>query len=140
MRSVARVGLILLSVALCWALGRGGPIVPNQSRIRGTVVLYAILDSELVGITSHQTLYKLGVFVETAEAVTPYPNLLANSVGSVVEVLSKVELDPCLYGKIVELEVRVAGDETGQSTWLLPGTLIVTGSDSSVQTPSFCIE
>jgi len=140
MRSVACAVLVLLCVASCCVLGQSGPIVPNQSQIRGTVVLYAILDAEFMGIASHQTLYKLGVFVETAEAVSPYPNLLADSVGSVVEVLSKTELDPCLYGKIVEMEVRVAGDETGQSTWLLAGTLVLTGSDSSVQTPSFCVE
>jgi len=140
MRSVARAVLVSLCVASCCVLGQSGPIVQNQSQIRGTVVLYAILDAELVGAASRRTLYKLGVFIGSAEAVAPNPNLLADSVGSVVEVLSKAELDPCLYGKIVEMEVRVAGDETGQSTWLLAGTLIVTGTDSSVQTPSFCVE
>ena len=140
MRSVARAVLVSLCVASCCVSGLSGPIVPNQSQIRGTVVLYAILDAELAGAASRQTLYKLGVFIESAEAVAPYPNLFADSTGSVVEALSKAELDPCLYGKVFEMEVRVAGDETGRSTWLLPGTLIVMGSDSSLQTPSFCVE
>jgi len=122
MRSFACAILISICVASCWLLGQGGPMIPNQRKIRGIVVIYAILDSELVGIAFRQTLYRLGVLVESAEAVAPYPDLLADSIGSVVEVLSKNELDPCLYGKTVEMEIRVAGGETGQSKWLLAGT------------------
>lgn len=140
MRRIARVLLALMCVSLCWALGQGGPIVPNQSRVVGTVVAYTILDSELVGVAPHQTLYRLGVLVESSEGVAPYPDLMAASVGLVIEVLSKIELDPCLYGKLVQIEIRRAGDEVSQSTWLLPGTLVMLGSDPSIQTPSFCIE
>lgn len=140
MRRNAWVFLVLLCVLLYWTLGRSGPIVPNQSRIVGVVVMYTILDSDLVGVVPHQTLYELAILVESSEGVAPYPDLLAGSAGSVVEVLSKVELDPCLYGKLVQIEIRRAGDEVSQSTWLLPGTLVVLGSDLSIQTPSFCIE
>ena len=140
MRLAARAVLSLLCVSLCGALGQGGPIIPNQSRIIGTVVAYTILSSEFVGVVPHQTLYQLGVLIESSEGVSAYPDLLANSEGGVVEVLSKVELAPCLYGKIVQAEVRRSGDEFGQSTWLLPGTLKVLGSNPSIQTPSFCIE
>ncbi|MFC2105553.1 hypothetical protein ACFLS0_02240 [Candidatus Bipolaricaulota bacterium] len=140
MRPAARAALSLLCVLLCGALGQSGPIIPNQSRILGTVVAYTILDSESVSVAPHQTLYQLGVLIESSEGVSAYPDLLANSEGTVVEVLSKAELDPCLYGKKIQADVRRSGDEFGQATWLLPSTLVVLGRNPSIQTPSFCVE
>ena len=119
---------------------QSGPIVPNQSRITGSIVSYSILDSRLLEIAPIQPLFRLGVLIESTEDVEAYPNLLRDAVGSVVDVLSKVTLDPCLFGKRVQMEVRVSGDESGQSTWLQPATLVVLGSDPMLQTPSFCAE
>ncbi|MFC2108315.1 hypothetical protein ACFLS5_02525 [Candidatus Bipolaricaulota bacterium] len=140
MRLAARAVLSLLCVSLCGALVQSGPIIPNQSRIIGTVVAYTILSSEFIGVVPHQTLYQLGVLIESSEGVSAYPDLLANSEGEVVEMVSKHELNPCLYGRIIQAEVRMSGDEFGQRTWLLPGTLKVLGPNPSIQTPSFCIE
>ncbi len=140
MRSIARVALVAFCVTLCCAIVQSGPIVPNQSRIIGSIVSYSILDSRLLDIAPIQPLFRLGVLIESVEDVEAYPNLLRDTVGSVVDVLSKVELHPCLFGNRVQMEVRIAGDEAGQSVWLQADTLVVLGSDPMTQTPSFCVE
>lgn len=140
MRRGTCVALVLLVILQCSTWTQGVPAIPNQSRLRGTVVGYSILDSDLVDVSPRQTLYRLAVVVDSTEGVPPYPDLLAGAVGTVIEVLSSIELHPCLYGRLVEFEARRVGDESGRKTWLVPGTLVVLGTESPPQTPSFCLE
>jgi hypothetical protein len=132
--SVAAVCLFLLSLQGAVAV----PVPHNAAEIVGIVVEYAIMESSLVGIEPNQTLFSVRVRVEESCSIAGAPNLAQETVGQVVQVLSLAQLSPCLFGREVRLQVRVAGDEWTRRYWAIPGTIISGPGSETLRGPNTC--
>jgi hypothetical protein len=131
---VTAVCLFLLSLQGAVAV----PVPNNAAEIVGIVVEYAIMESSLVGIEPNQTLFSIRVRVEESCSIAGAPNLAQETVGQVVQVLSLAELSPCLFGREVRLQVRVAGDEWTRRYWAVPETIISSPGSETLRGPNMC--
>lgn len=93
----------------------GGPIVPNASLITGRVLGSSIVEQTDASGTG-LTLYVLEIEVLSSEVVDE-GTLNLVGVAQVIEVYSKKNLNFVQVGDMVEAEVRLAGDEWGQTFW-----------------------
>lgn len=111
-------GLLVFGMPNLSDEGQGGPVEPNNSLVTAKVFKYSIVNSRLEGIEPEQTLYTLVTEVQASENVDGTPNFTAREVGNLIKVYSKEELLPSLFGKTIEADVQLIGDEQVKRYWI----------------------
>lgn len=91
---------------------------PDDSIITARVLEYTILNSTLEGIEPEQILYSLRVLVMSSQSVEGKANFSRSQVNQVIRVYSQEMLSPVLFGKTIELNLFLSGDERGGKYWI----------------------
>ena len=94
------------------------PAVPNLGIVTGSVVGYCIVSSSLLDMRPAMPIYQLQVTVKTSEDIRGMPNFTRDKVGEVIQLHSKKELSPDLFGKFIRARIFYRGDETGGKFWI----------------------
>jgi hypothetical protein len=99
-------------------IGNLVPVIPNQCRIVGVVLEYAIVSSRLIDIQPDQTLYRVIVHIESSENIGNMSNLIKGKEGQDIPFYTKETLAPGLFGKRIKATAIYKGDERGGIFWI----------------------
>ena len=112
------LSLLVVASALGAFQVSAGPVIPNESLVRGEVVELEALHSSTLNINPPQMLFRMKLRLLSVQDVPSKPNLLTAKSGDTIEVYSRQTLLPGLVGKVIKGSVTFRGDERGGRYWI----------------------